>query len=141
MAQVTLIGERIAEKDLIFTYQGHLEECRNCKLKNICFNLKQYQRYRIKKVRNKRHSCSVHDGDVVVVEVEKLPLLAAIEKKYSKGSKITMKKRDCEMRSCEFFDLCMSKATQENKKYKIKTVLEPISCEKGYDLQKVELKE
>ena len=141
MAQVTLIGERIAEKDLIFTYQGNLKECQDCKLKNICFNLKPYHRYKIKKVREKRHSCSVHDGDVIVVEVEKLPLLAAIDKKYSKGSKITMKKRDCDLRSCEFFDICMSKAIKKDKKYKIKNVLQPIPCKKGYDLQQVELKE
>jgi uncharacterized protein (UPF0179 family) len=52
-----------------------------------------------------------------------------------------MKKRDCDLRSCEFFDVCLSKAIKEDKKYKIKNVLQPISCEKGFDLQLVELKE
>lgn len=141
MALVTLIGEELAEKDLIFTYVGPLNDCKDCKLKNICFNLKPFHRYRIKKIRNKRHRCNIHEGDVAVVEVETLPLLAAIEKKYTKGSKTTLKMRDCKESDCEFYSLCTSKAIRENIKYKIAKVYGPINCRKDYDLQKVELKE
>lgn len=141
MAQVTLIGQNIAEKDLVFRYLGPLSECKDCKLKNICFNLKPYYRYRIKKVRDKRHSCSVHDGDVVVVEVERLPLLAAIEKKYSKGSKITYQSRKCDQSDCDWYGICQSNAVKDNRKYKILKINDSIDCQQGFDLQEVELKE
>lgn len=141
MALVTLIGEHIAEKGLVFTYLGSLNDCKECKLKNICFNLKPFHQYRIKKVRNKRHQCSVHEGEVIVVEVEKLALTAAIDNKYTKGSKITLKKKDCGKRDCKYISLCTSKALQENKKYKIIRVVDSIDCQQGHHLQKVELKE
>jgi uncharacterized protein (UPF0179 family) len=92
-------------------------------------------------VRDKRHSCSVHDGDVIVVEVEKLPLLAAIDKKYTKGSKITYQSKNCDQSYCNWYDICQSKAVQNEKKYKILKINNSIDCQKGFDLQEVELKE
>ncbi len=42
MTLVTLIGEKIAEEDMEFTYIGPNNDCRNCKLKTVCFNLKSW---------------------------------------------------------------------------------------------------
>ena len=141
MALVTLIGEKIAEKDLEFIYLGPLNECKDCKLKNICFNLKPYHRYKITNIRNKRHSCSVHKGDVIVIEVEHQPIRTTIDKKYSKGSSTQMQLNTCDDILCDHYDLCHEPAMQNNKKYKIVNVVSSIDCPRGLNLQEVELSE
>lgn len=70
MPLVTLIGEKLAKEGDAFTYIGPNNECRNCKLKTVCFNLKPGKAYKITKIRDKRHSCDIHDKNVVVVEVQ-----------------------------------------------------------------------
>ena len=141
MVLVTLIGEKIAEKDLEFTYLGPLNECKDCKIKNICFNLKPYYKYKIRNIRNKRHSCSIHKGDVVVVEVEQLPILTTIDKKYSKGSITQIHPNTCDDVLCDHYNLCHEPSLQKNKKYKITNVLSTIDCPQGLKLQEVELSE
>ena len=47
MPLVTLIGEKLAIEDAEFTYLGPQNDCRNCKLKTVCFNLKPGRRYKI----------------------------------------------------------------------------------------------
>ena len=37
MPLVTLIGEKLAKKDFEFIYLGPINDCRNCKLKTVCF--------------------------------------------------------------------------------------------------------
>ena len=72
MALVTLIGERLADKDKEFIYIGPNNECKNCKLKTVCFNLKPGKKYKITKIRDKRHNCNIHAGNAIVVEVQEL---------------------------------------------------------------------
>ena len=72
MPLVTLIGEKLAVENKEFIFLGPQSDCKNCKLKTVCFNLKQGGRYQILKVREKRHSCNVHEGCVAVVEVKKV---------------------------------------------------------------------
>jgi len=142
MPLVTLIGEKLAEKDKEFIYLGPNNECRNCKLKTVCFNLKPNRHYKITEVRNKKHNCNVFEGGVVVVEVQELPIVTTIDKKLSKGSKTKIEKKDCKSIGCPFYDLCTNKAVQKDKKYKItKIYKENIDCPMGYNLQKAELKE
>jgi uncharacterized protein (UPF0179 family) len=88
MPLVTLIGEKLAKNEAEFIYIGPNNECRNCKLKTVCFNLKIGRKYKITNIRDKRHNCNVHEGTVAVVEVQEMPIITAIEKKYSEGSKI-----------------------------------------------------
>jgi uncharacterized protein (UPF0179 family) len=141
MALVSLIGEKIAEKDLEFIYLGPLNECKDCKLKNICFNLKPFHRYKISNVRNKRHSCSVHKGDVVVVEVEQQLIRTAIDKKFSKGSSTQLPLNECDDVFCDNYELCSNPAILKNKKYKIMNVISDIDCPRDLNLQEVELSE
>ena len=86
MPLVTLIGEKLAREDAEFCYIGPNNECRNCKLKTVCFNLKLGRHYKITKVRDKRHVCNVHEGTAVVVELQELPILTTIDKKLSEQS-------------------------------------------------------
>ena len=56
MVLVTLVGERLANEDEEFVYLGPNNECKNCKLKTVCFNLKPGRQYKIIKVREKQHN-------------------------------------------------------------------------------------
>jgi uncharacterized protein (UPF0179 family) len=72
MPLVTLIGEKLANEGAEFLYLGPNNGCRNCKLKTVCFNLKTGKKYKITKIRDKRHNCNIHDENVQVVEVQEL---------------------------------------------------------------------
>lgn len=139
MPLVTLIGEKQAEEGNEFIYLGPNNECRNCKLKTVCFNLKPYSRYKIKKIRDKKHVCNIHDGTAVVIEVEEIPIIATTDKKLSEGTSTRIEKRDCNNISCKNFEICNNISLQNNNKYKLAKILETIDCCRGYSLQKVEL--
>jgi hypothetical protein len=142
MAQVTLIGEKLAEKEKEFIYLGPINECRNCKLKTVCFNLKPNRHYKIIKVRDKKHNCNVFEDGAVVVEVQELPIVTLIDKKLSIGSKTIIEKNDCKSIGCFHYTLCNNKVIKKEKKYKITKIFgKNIECPMGYNLQKAELKE
>jgi len=138
MPLVTLIGEKLAKKENEFTYLGPNNECRNCKLKTVCFNLKPGRKYKITSVRDKRHNCNVHEGTAAVVEVHEMPILTAIDKKLSNESKIKIENNGCKSIGCINYELC-SVTLQKDKEYKIIKVYGSIDCPIGHDLQKAEL--
>ena len=140
MPLVTLIGEKIAKKDAEFIYIGPNNECRNCKLKTVCFNLKIGRKYKITNIREKRHNCNIHEGTVAVVEVQEMPILTAIEKKISEGSKIKINNKDCRNIGCNYYDLC-SISINKDKNFVVIKVIEKIDCPIDYDLQKAEISE
>ena len=140
MPLVTLIGEKLAKKEEEFTYLGPNNECKNCKLKTVCFNLKPSRTYRITNVRDKRHNCNVHEGTAVVVEVQEMPLFLAINKKLSEGDESKIENKECKSIGCVNYELCRV-VLQKEKKYKIIKIYESIDCPHGYELQKAELSE
>jgi len=139
MVLVTLIGEDLAVEGGEFTYLGSSNECRNCQLKTVCFNLKPGRRYRIVKPREKQHDCNIHEGKVVVVEVEELPLQTTIEKKLPEGSSTKIKKKECKNIGCDYFEMCTNMGLQPEKSYTIKTVYEKVNCPKGSELYRVDV--
>ena len=140
MPLVTLIGDKLAKENMEFTYLGPNNDCRNCKLKTVCFNLKPGRTYKITKIRDKRHSCSVHDGNAAVVEVQEQPIIAAVDKEHNKGDTIKTERTECGNIGCIFYELCSNLALKKDKEYKItKTYDEKIECPLGYKLQKAEL--
>ncbi len=140
MPLVTLIGEKLAEEEIEFVYLGPNNECRNCKLKTVCFNLKPGRKYKITNVRDKRHTCNVHEGNAAVVEVKEMPIITAIDKKLSEGSKTKINNKECRNIGCINYELC-SVILQKDKNYKIIKTYESIECPIGYDLQKAEISE
>ena len=140
MPLVTLIGEKLAKKDHEFIYIGPNNECRNCKLKTVCFNLKPGRKYKITNIRDKRHNCNVHEGTAAVVEVQDLPITIAIDSKLSEGSTIKIEDKGCRSIGCENYELCNG-SLNKDKKYKIIKIFEKIDCPLDYDLQKAELSE
>lgn len=139
MALVTLIGEKLAKEDEEFIYLGPNNNCKNCKLKTVCFNLKPGRRYRIIEIRDKRHSCEIHEGNVAVVEVQEMPIITAIDKELTEGDTAKIEKKECENIGCTNFELCNNIALQKDKNYKITRIYESIECLRGYELQKAEL--
>ena len=140
MPLVTLIGEKLAKKNNEFIYLGPNNECRNCKLKTVCFNLKPGRRYRITNVRNKRHNCNLHEGTVAVVEVQEQPIVTTINKKIPEGAKAKIEKNKCNSIGCIHYEIC-NVELQRDKSYIVNKIYEDIKCPLGYDLRKAELKE
>jgi len=138
MPLVTLIGEKLAVEGNEFIYIGPNNECRNCKLKTVCFNLKTGRRYRITSVREKRHNCNIHEGNAAVVEVQELPIITAVDKKYSEGEKIKFEREKCKSIGCVNYELCSANVNKD-KNYRIIKIYENIECPFGYDLKKAEL--
>ena len=138
MPLVTLIGEKLAKEENEFTYLGPNNECKNCKLKTVCFNLKLGRRYKITNVRDKRHNCNVHEGTAAVVEVKEMPIITAVDKKLSEGSEAKIEYKKCKSIGCVNYELC-SVVLQKDKNYKITKIYESIDCPIGYELQKAEL--
>jgi uncharacterized protein (UPF0179 family) len=141
MVLVSLIGEKLAIEGEEFLYLGPQSECRNCRLKTVCFNLKPKRRYKITKIREKQHHCNLHDGCVVVVEVEELPITTAINRKPSKGEKTKITPQTCQNIGCEHYELCTNIALQRDKIYTVTKVEDKLSCPAGHTLYKIQLKD
>jgi uncharacterized protein (UPF0179 family) len=139
MVLVTLVGEQLAVEGEEFTYLGANSECRNCQLKTVCFNLKPGRKYRITKLREKHHDCNIHEGTVIVVEVEELPLTVAITKDLPEGAQTTVEKKGCKNIGCDSYEICTSSPLQNGKTYTIKKVYEKITCPKNHELYKVDI--
>lgn len=139
MVLVTLVGEQLAVEGEEFTYLGSNSECRNCQLKTVCFNLKPGRQYRITKLRDKHHDCHLHEGNVIVVEVEELPLTVAVTKDLPEGAPTTVQKQDCKNIGCDSFEICTRSALQNGKTYTIKKMYEKIQCPKNHVLYKVDI--
>ena len=139
MTLVTLIGEKLAKEDEEFIYLGPNNDCRGCKLKTVCFNLKPGRRYKIIDIRDKRHSCGLHEGNAAVVEVQELPIIAAIDKELTEGKTAKIERKECKNIGCNNFELCNNLALQKDRNYKITKIYEGLDCLIGYELQKAEL--
>ena len=76
---LTVIGEKLAKKGLVFRYEGETDAgCPACKLYNACHGsgLKKGREYKITEVRAVKHDvCHVFEGDVQLVGVESGPQL------------------------------------------------------------------
>jgi hypothetical protein len=138
MPLVTLIGEKLAKKETEFIYLGPNTECRNCKLKTVCFNLKPGRKYKITGVRDKKHNCNVHEGTAAVIEVEELPIITTVDKELKEGESFKIDEKNCKSIGCDFFDLC-NVSLQRDKKYTIKKIIGEVDCPLGYNLNKAEV--
>lgn len=140
MTEVTLIGEHLAKKGLEFVFGGCLSKCKSCEIKNSCCGLEKSRWYRVVGVRDKKHDCKVHHGDVKVVEVEKIPIKAAVSgRTVIEGSVVTFESKKCKKFECGNFRLCHPIGIEDKQKYDVKSVDKKIDCRRGYDLKEVEL--
>ncbi|MGM0404800.1 MAG: UPF0179 family protein [Thermoplasmatota archaeon] len=140
MTEVTLIGEHLAEEGLEFVFGGCLSKCKSCEIKNSCCGLEKNRWYKIVGIRDKKHKCKVHHGDVQVVEVEKIPIKTAVSgRTVIEGSVVTFERKDCKQLECDHYRLCHPSGIGNKQKYNVKGVGKKIKCGKGYSLKEVEL--
>jgi uncharacterized protein (UPF0179 family) len=137
MVLVTLVGEQLAKKDKDFIYTGSLSECRDCKLKNVCFNLEDGCRYKITNIRDIHHDCKIHEGGVRIVEVEKIPIPACIESKNAVEGETISINPDCKNIGCDFYKLCSPVGVESGTKLKITKVKGDIKCPENKNLKEV----
>ena len=129
---VTLIGKGQARKGYMFIYQGPVPDCRECGLKNICFNLERGRRYRVVRGREKEHECGLFDDGVRVVEVERVPFLAGIPRhKTIEGSVITFNPQGCGRRGCENWSIAHPPGLDKNCRIKVLRIQGELECADG----------
>ncbi len=137
MTFVTLIGKKLAHEGADFIYVGVTSECRGCRLKTVCSNLKEGRRYRITRVRDKHHECELHADGVVPVEIEQLPIDTTVPSDATKGTEVSYTEAQCDNVGCELYEICHPGVTE--KKYRILEVVGDVDCPEGYDLKRVQL--
>ena len=131
-AIITLIGKLQAKVGHRFIYQGPIKDCRECKLKNICFNLENGRRYNIVRVREKNHKCNLFEDEVRVVEVEKIPFKIAIPaQRMIEGSVISFHPLGCCKHYCEHLSLTHPPAIEDGTRIKILEIIGDRECEDG----------
>ena len=140
MVVVTLIGEDFAEVGKTFVFRGPITECRDCKLKGICFNLDAGCRYCVKEVRDVHNECRIHESGVCAAEVEKLNISGAVPKKYAlEGSTLSFNPTDCNQIGCENYRLCHPTGVTKGMRFKIISAGEELNCPAGQRMIKVVL--
>ncbi len=83
MGVITLVGEIVAKEGHTFLFTGGGPECLTCRLRKVCIDkLRKGHIYRITKVLGVKNRCPIN-GWVVTVEVEEVPVRAAIPKRYA----------------------------------------------------------
>lgn len=140
MVLVTVVGEQQCKKGFEFVFGGPIADCRECKVKNVCFHLEQNRWYRVTDVRDVHHECKMHEGGVRVVEVERLPTRAALPARAAvEGAMVTFEESDCKRRGCVHFRLCRPLGAVEGMRFRISSVGAEIECPKGDRLRVVSL--
>ncbi|MBI0584312.1 MAG: UPF0179 family protein [Methanomassiliicoccus sp.] len=135
MVVITLIGEHLAREGGEFVYRGPLTECRECKLKGVCFNLDPGGLYRIIAVRSVHHECRIHEEGVRVVEVVKVPQKCVVPHKYAlEGSTITYDVIKCKTLGCENYHACHPAGLERNRKFRVAKIDREIKCPEGQRL-------
>jgi hypothetical protein len=139
MVLVTVVGELQCKKGFEFVFGGPMAECRECKVKNVCFHLEENRWYKVTEVRDVHHECKIHEGGVRVVEVEKLPTRAALPARVAvEGSMLAFEESDCNMIGCPNYKLCRPLGAVEGTRFKVASVQETdIECARGEKLRVV----
>lgn len=137
MVLVTVVGESQCKRGFEFVFEGPLAECRDCKVRNVCFHLEEGRWYRVTTVRDVHHECKVHEGGVRVVEVERIPTKAALRSGVAiEGSMLNFEESDCSLRACEHYRLCHPVGASESMRFKIASVAdEDLECPLGRKLK------
>jgi len=140
MAAITLISESQAKEGNRFYYLGPQFECRECKLKGVCFNLESGAMYEITAVRDQTHDCAFNEDTVRVVEIKKIAQRSAVPKKSAiEGSIITFQEQECTRLDCKNYRLCHPYALENGRKYSVVGIDGNAECPLGEGLVLVRL--
>jgi uncharacterized protein (UPF0179 family) len=139
MVLVTVVGKMQCKVGFEFVFGGPLAECRDCKVRNVCFHLEENRRYRVRSIREVQHECKIHEDGVRVVEVEKIPMRAMIPAKAAlEGAMLTFEEIECRNLRCSNYRLCKPLGALEGLRFRISSVERgDVQCEKGDHLRAV----
>jgi uncharacterized protein (UPF0179 family) len=141
MVLITLIGETQARIGNRFYFVGPLTECKECRLRGVCFNLEPGSMYEVVGLRDTIHECPIHEGPVRVVEVERKPIAAAVSRKLAiDGSTITFEKRKCDDLGCENRIYCYPACVKDGTKLRIDSIVGDLECPEGHEVLLVKLR-
>ena len=133
MGLVTIVGETQARIGNRFYFMGPLTECKECKLRNVCFNMETGSLY------DTIHDCTLRESKVRVVEVEKKAFRVAIPKKQAMGSSIVFTSRKCNNIGCENWQFCCPANTKDGDRFSIVDDISDIRCPIGEQLRLVKI--
>lgn len=144
MSLVTLIGTRLAEVGVEFTYEGAAPACEGCPYREQCLNLAEGQRYRITDVRDNTQTleCGVHDDGVRAVEVEPAAVMANVASRDAYAGSNAGLVGECQYTECPSHEFCEPAGAAVGETYQIDEVLgDPPHdhCMLGRELTLVEL--
>ncbi len=125
MADLTLIGTRLAEVDTEFVYTGEAEACAGCPYRNQCLNLTAGVRYRVVSVRENAPllDCAVHDEGVRAVEVEPAPIRANVPSRNAYAGSRARLDGPCPYTECPSHEYCEPTGAAFDEEYRINTVI------------------
>ncbi len=140
MALITLVGEPTAKVGAEFYFMGPLTDCKDCRLKGVCFNLEAGSRYRVTEVRGQRHECMESESEVVAVVVEKVPEPFAVTKNGAmEGVTLTYSERVCDEIACPNYNRCHIPGKVDGQKYTVVKLGEDIECPLGEKLVQADI--
>ena len=141
MVLLTVIGRKLAKPGSEFIFIGPNSNCKDCKVKTICFHLGKGVKYKIINARDVIHDCPEHEDNVVIVEVEEVSREAIIPKKQAmEGTTITFEFPKCNIRGCQYYSLCFPIGMESGMKRQISKVAKKVECKAGQDRVNVVLK-
>ncbi|MCK5024465.1 MAG: UPF0179 family protein [Thermoplasmata archaeon] len=138
MVLLTVIGRKLAKPGSEFIFIGPNSNCKDCKVKTICFHLEKGTKYKIINARDVVHDCPQHEDNVVIIEVEEVPREAIIPKKQAmEGTTITFELPKCKERGCLHYQLCFPVGMKSGLKRQVSSVIENVECANGQNRIKV----
>ncbi|HEX9907445.1 MAG TPA: UPF0179 family protein [Thermoplasmata archaeon] len=136
MVLVTVVGKLQCKKGFEFVFGGPMADCRDCKVKNICFHLESGRAYRVTEIRDVQHECKIHEEGVRVVEVERLPTNCTVPARFAvEGAMVTFEEHDCDFAGCPHYRLCRPWSASEGMRFRVVSVGEEVDCAKGKKLK------
>ncbi|QSG12591.1 putative metal binding protein [Halapricum desulfuricans] len=124
MAQLTLVGTRLAEVGQTFVYQGPAEACEGCPYRDQCLNLTAGRKYEIVTVRENASvlDCGVHDTGVQAVEVEPASIRANVASKGAYAGSKSQLEGPCPYTDCPSHEYCEPAGAAFDEQYTIDEV-------------------
>lgn len=135
MVLITLISEAIAKEKNKFYYMGPSTDCKECKLRNVCFNLEPGCQYEVVSLRDTVHDCIVNEDKVRVAEVVKIVTTGVVGKKLAiEGSVITFQAPVCDNIGCDNYRICHPTGIENGRKCQIENLGPDVDCPIGEKL-------
>jgi len=140
LPRVAMVTRAQARVGLIFRVVPNAR-CLTCRLYRVCAGLlRPGGRYKVLAVRRKAHFCPLIRDYMVVVEVEELPLRAAVESKVAvEGVTLRYERISCNREGCPYYEYCVKTPLMNGERVRVARVMRRISCPASRHLMLVEL--